>query len=73
MVTAQEFKRYVATQYSGLYNMITEARSAMEMSELSSKVYWDIISGYSDLIKQYPEAYEEGKRIGKELSDNIWK
>ena len=72
MVSADEFKRYVAVQYGGMYNMITEARGAMDLAELSSKTYWDIINGYSDLISKYPEAYEEGKKIGQEMSRNIW-
>ena len=72
MVSELEFKRYVATQYSGMFNMITEANSAMDLAELSSKTYWDIINGYSDLINKYPKAYEEGKKIGKEMSSKIY-
>ena len=39
------FRRYVAIQYSGLYNMITEAHEAMELAEIKFDDYYYIQNG----------------------------
>lgn len=72
MVSELEFKRYVAVQFSGLYNMITEARWAMDMIEMDMDTYCKIQDNYKELVEKYPEAYEEGKKIGQTMSSQIY-
>lgn len=66
------FKRYVAVQYSGLYNMITEAHKAMAFGEITYKDYCYIIENYGDLREKYPNAWEEGKKIGEKMANEIY-
>lgn len=67
------FKRYVALQYSGLYNMITQANCAMEFAKISREDYLYIIEHYNELKEKFKEEFEEGKRIGNEIhSQNQW-
>ena len=73
MVSELEFKRYVAVQYSGLYNMIMDAGSAMKMMETDKDTYFKIISNYDELVKKYPKAFEEGQELGRTLCRNIYK
>lgn len=61
------FKRYVALQYSGLYNMITQANCAMEFAKISREDYLYIIEHYNELKEKFKEEFEEGKRIGNEI------
>ena len=66
------FKRYVAIQYSGMYNMITEANSVWELANMPQKEYWAIQDNYSELVKKYPDVYEEAKKIGQDMAKKIF-
>ena len=66
-----KFKKYVAVQYSGIYNMLMDANNAMGMAELSKEDYWYIIEHYKELKEQYPNAFEEGKKIGEQMASQM--
>lgn len=66
------FKRYVAIQYSGIYNMITEARSVMDLGEISFNDYCHIQEHYSELKEQYPKTFEDAKKIGIEMNKKVF-
>ena len=65
------FKKYVAVQYSGIYNMLMNANDAMELAGLNKNDYWYVIEHYSELKEEYPEAFEEGKKIGEQMRSKI--
>ena len=66
------FKRYVAVQYSGMYNMFTQGYQVMELINCKdANDYFYIIEHYSELKKQYPEVWEEARKIGVEMSEKI--
>ena len=65
------FKRYVAVQYSGIYHMFMEAHDVMQMIDCNEKDYFYIIENYAGLKKKYPKAWEEGKEIGVEMSEQL--
>ena len=66
------FKRYVAVQYSGMYNMFVQGYQVMELTEIELEDYFYIMDNYSKLKEQYPNAWEEGKRIGDEMREKIY-
>lgn len=68
----EKFKRYVEIQFSGMYNMIMDARIVMEMMDVGKDDYFYIQGNYGELIKEYPNAYEEGKRLGKEMYEVMY-
>lgn len=43
----EKFLRYEEVRKSGQFNMITEARYAMDCANLDEDDYWDIIQNYS--------------------------
>lgn len=65
------FRRYVAIQYSGLYNMITEAHEAMELAEIKFDDYCYIQEHYSELKEKYPRHFENGKLLGDEIREKL--
>lgn len=67
------FKRYVAVQYSGMYNMFTQGYQVMELINCKDVMdYFYIMDNYSKLKEKYPEEWNEGKRIGDEMRDKIY-
>lgn len=66
------FRRYVAVQYSGLYNMITEAYKAMELAEIKLDDYCYIQEHYSELKEKYPRHFEDGKLLGEEMRSKLF-
>ena len=66
------FKRYVAVQYSGMYNMFTQGYQVMELIKCKDVTdYFYIMDNYSKLKEKYSKEFEEGKRIGDEMRDKI--
>lgn len=53
MISKRKFNSYRKVQYSGKYNMLTEAYSAMKMAKLTNDEYFDIIKNYN----KYQEIY----------------
>lgn len=67
------FKRYVAVQYSGMYNMFTQGYQVMELIEIDDVMdYFYIMENYAKLKEQYPNAWEDGKRIGDDMREKIY-
>ena len=67
----QKFKRYVAIQFSGMYNMITEAYSVMNLGNINFDDYCYIQEHYCELKEQFKETWEEGKKLGDEMREKI--
>lgn len=65
------FKKYVAVQYSGMYNMLMDANYAMELAGLNKKDYWYIIENYKELKEEYPKEFEDGKKLGEQMASQI--
>ena len=66
------FKRYVAVQYSGMYNMFVQGHEVMKLIGCEDFTdYFNILNNYSTLKEKYPEAFKEGKRIGVEMCDKL--
>lgn len=61
-----KFERYVAVQYSGLFNMITQANEVIDLIEVSEKDYIYIQNHYMELKKKYPEEFKRGVEKGKQ-------
>lgn len=72
MVTEMDFQNYVEVQYSGMFNMITQANEVMNFAGLEKDIYTKIIMTYDDLVKRYPKAFENGQLLGKEMRKNIY-
>ena len=65
------FKRYVAVQYSGMYNMFMQGYEVMKLINCDVEDYFYIMDNYSKLKEKYSKEFEEGKRIGDEMRDKI--
>lgn len=66
------FRRYVAVQFSGLYNMITEADSAWEMAEINQNEYFYVQDHYKELCDKFPDTYEEARKVGEKFSKVLY-
>ena len=49
----EKFLRYEEVRKSGQFNMITEARYAMDCANLDEDDYWDIIQNYSEYKEMF--------------------
>lgn len=67
----QKFYRYVAVQYSGVFNMITEASSVMRIIEVDLEDYCYIQEHYKELKEEYKTAYDMGVAKGTQLKKNL--
>ena len=47
------FERYENVRSSGIFNMITEATSAMSVAGLDKEQYFYVINNYSELKEKY--------------------
>lgn len=65
------FKRYVAVQYSGMYNMFVQGYEVMKLINCDIEDYFYILNNYSELKEKFKEEFEEGKRIGVEMCDKL--
>ena len=73
MENKELFKRYVAVQYSGIYNMFTQGYQVMELIKCNDVLdYFYIMDNYSELKDKFKDAFEEGKRIGVEMREKIY-
>jgi hypothetical protein len=54
---------YMIAQFSGVFNMYTEARTVMEITGLTPSQYKWILKNYGDLIEANPEAETNAKNI----------
>ena len=67
------FKRYVAVQYSGMYNMFTQGYQVIKLINCKDVMdYFYIMNNYSELKEKFKEEFKEGKRIGDEMRDKIY-
>ena len=67
------FRRYVAVQYSGMYNMFTQGYQVMELAEIDDVMdYFYIMENYSKLKEEYPDVWENARKIGVEMSEKIY-
>ena len=67
------FKRYVAVQYSGMYNMFTQGYQVMELINCNNIMdYFYIMDNYSKLKEKYPKEWNNGKRIGEVMQKKIY-
>ena len=55
MITKEKFESYRRVQYSGMYNMVMQARDAMAAAGLTKDEYWDIIKNYNEYYKKFIE------------------
>ena len=64
-ITKQEFEAYVLVQMSGQYNMIMDARDAMDDAGLDQDTYFSIIKNYGYLKNKFGGSMqlEEAKKI----------
>lgn len=64
-ITKQEFEAYVLVQMSGQYNMIMDARDAMDDAGLDQDTYFSIIKNYGYLKNKFGKSMnlEEAKQI----------
>ena len=53
MITKEKFESYRRVQYSGMYNMIMQAREAMVAAGLNKEDYWDIIKNYNKYYEKF--------------------
>ena len=49
----EKFLRYEEVRKSGQFNMITEAKHAMDYANLNEDDYWDIIKNYSEYKEMF--------------------
>ena len=49
----EKFLRYEEVRKSGQFNMITEAKHAMNYANLGEDDYWDIIQNYSEYKEMF--------------------
>lgn len=67
------FKRYVAVQYSGMYNMFTQGYQVMELINCNDVMdYFYIMDNYSKLKEKYLKEWEDGKKIGDEMREKLY-
>ena len=67
MISENDFENYVAIQFSGFYNMITDCEEVMKLLGWTFKKYFEVQVCYSKLVERYPNAYEQGRKIGEVL------
>lgn len=66
------FKRYVAVQFSGMYNMFVQGSEVMKLIGCDDVVdYFYIMEHYNELKKKYPQEWEDGRKIGVEMNEKI--
>ena len=66
------FRRYVAVQFSGMYNMFTQGYQVMELIGCDNATeYFYIMTHYSKLKEKYPQEWEDGRKIGVEMCEKI--
>lgn len=65
------FRGYVAVQFSGWYNMFMQCYKVREFLGINEEDYFYIIDNYSMLKEKYPMAWEQGKKIGLEMNEQI--
>jgi len=53
MITKAKFFSYYRVQMSGRYNMIMEAKAAMNDAHLTEDEYFEIINNYSKYFNQF--------------------
>ena len=53
MITKEKFESYRRVQYSGMYNMVMQARKAIVATGLSNEDYWDIIQNYNEYYEKF--------------------
>ena len=64
------FKRYVAVQFSGMYNMFVQGSEVMKLIGCDDVVdYLYIMEHYSELKKKYPQEWEDRRKIGVEMNE----
>ena len=67
------FKRYVAVQFSGMYNMFTQGYQVMELIICDDVMeYFYIMEHYAELKEKYPQEWEDGRKIGVEMCEKIY-
>ena len=66
------FRRYVAIQFSGMYNMFMQGSEVMELIGCDDVMdYFYIMEHYTELKEKYPQEWEDGRKIGVEMSEKI--
>ena len=66
------FRRYVAVQFSGMYNMFTQGYQVMELIGCDDVIeYFYIMENYSKLKEKYPQEWEDGRKIGVDMCEKI--
>ena len=66
------FRRYVAIQFSGMYNMFMQGSEVMELIGCYDVMdYFYIMEHYTELKEKYPQEWEDGRKIGVEMSEKI--
>ena len=66
------FKRYVAVQFSGMYNMFMQGYQVMELINCDDvEDYFYIMEHYTELKEKYPQEWEDGRKIGVEMCEKI--
>lgn len=67
------FKRYVAVQFSGMYNMFMQGYEVMELIGCDDvEDYFYIMEHYTELKEKYPQEWEDGRKIGVEMCEKIY-
>lgn len=67
------FKRYVAVQYSGMYNMFMQGYEVMELIGCDDvEDYFYIMEHYTELKEKYSQEWEDGRKIGVEMCEKIY-
>ena len=66
------FKRYVAIQFSGMYNMFMQGSEVMKLIGCDDVMdYFYIMEHYTELKEKYPQEWEDGRKIGVEMREKI--
>jgi len=60
-ITKEQFRRYVAVQYSGVTNMF-DATTVTSYSGLQRKTQAAIMEQYGELSKKYPDVLESEEK-----------
>lgn len=67
------FKRYVAVQFSGMYNMFMQGSEVMKLIGCDDVMeYFYIMEHYAELKEKYPQEWEDGRKIGVEMCEKIY-
>jgi predicted transcriptional regulator len=53
----------LVAQYSGVFNMFTDAQQVCEIANISGRNYKNILKNYSRLVEMHPELSEKARRI----------